>query len=60
VAGENINFETDYENQVVKINSTGGGNGLPPYDSTNEGQFLRIVGGTPAWSAIPNAEGVAF
>jgi hypothetical protein len=60
VAGDNVTFIHDTKNQVVKINAAGGSNGLPTYNSNNEGQFLRIVGGTPAWSAIPNAEGVAF
>ena len=56
MAGDNVTFTVDEGEQIIKINA----NELPSYDSTNEGQFLRIVGGTPAWSAIPNAEEVAF
>ena len=37
VAGENVNFEVDEENQVVKINATGGG-------STDEMPQIRFVG----------------
>ena len=30
------------------------------YTSANEGNFLRIVDGVPAWASIKNAEGVSF
>lgn len=40
-----------------KVNSSGA---LPSYDASNEGQFLRIIGGVPAWSAVPNAEDNTF
>lgn len=33
---------------------------LPPCDSSNEGQFLRVVNGTPTWSYVPNAENYTF
>ena len=57
VAGENVEFELDEENQVVKINAK---SGLPPCDTSNNGQFLMVVDGVPTWTTIPNAEGVAF
>ena len=34
--------------------------GVPAYSSATEGQFLRIVSGTPTWSTIESAEGVSF
>ena len=34
--------------------------GLPPCDSTNEGQFLRVVNGVATWATIPNAEEATF
>ena len=37
-----------------------GGAGLPEYTSENEGDVLRIVGGSPAWRAILNGEEVRF
>lgn len=59
--GDNITFTTDTNNNVVKINAT---SSLPPCDSTNEGQFLRVVVQdgvvSPVWSTIPNAEDNTF
>ena len=34
--------------------------GVPAYTAGNEGQFLRMVNGVPAWSTVPNAEEVRF
>ena len=34
--------------------------GSPSYTSADEGKFLRIVNGAPAWVSIENAEGVSF
>jgi hypothetical protein len=33
---------------------------LPSCDSSNEGQFLRVVGGVPTWTSVPYAEEVGF
>jgi hypothetical protein len=33
---------------------------VPAWTSADEGKFLRIVNGTPAWSTIPNAEEATF
>lgn len=33
---------------------------LPSCDSSNEGQFLRVVNGVPTWTSIPNAEDYTF
>lgn len=33
---------------------------LPEYSDDNDGQFLRIIGGEPAWSTVPNAEEATF
>lgn len=33
---------------------------IPSYTTADEGKFLRIVNGTPAWVSIENAEGVSF
>ena len=35
-------------------------NGLPKHTEEDEGKFLRIVNGAPAWAAIPNAEDYSF
>lgn len=34
--------------------------GLPSYSSSNNGQFLMIVNGSPAWVSIPDANGEEF
>lgn len=34
--------------------------GIPDYTSADEGKFLRIVNGVPAWVSIPNAEEANF
>lgn len=59
VEGDNISFEVDNENKVLKINASGG-NGLPSYTEADEGKFLRLDGGEPKWVAIPNAEEAKF
>ena len=38
----------------------GGGSGLPDYTEADNGKFLRLVDGSPAWVAIPNAEEAEF
>ena len=35
-------------------------NALPEYTDDNDGQFLRIIDGEPAWSTVPNAEEATF
>lgn len=50
------------------LQPVGGGGGdapsgdcnLPSCDSTNEGQFLRVVNGTAAWATVPRAEDTRF
>lgn len=34
--------------------------GVPSATADNEGQFLRVVSGAPAWATIPNAEEASF
>lgn len=34
--------------------------GLPPYTEADNGKFLQVVNGSPAWVAIPNAEEESF
>ena len=60
VAGDNVTFTVDEENQVVKINSTGGGAELPTVTTDDNGKFLRVVGGSWATALVPNAEGATF
>lgn len=36
------------------------GNGMPEVSGADDGKFLRVVNGTWAAVAIPNAEGVGF
>lgn len=36
------------------------GAGLPEHTSADNGKFLRIVDGAPAWATVQNAEGVSF
>lgn len=33
---------------------------IPPYSANNNGQFLKIVDGSPTWVTIQNAEEVNF
>lgn len=42
-------------NTIKEIESS-----IPAYTSADEGKFLRIVNGAPAWASIENAEGVSF
>ena len=46
----------------AKITATSfeGANTVPPCDSTNEGQFLRVVNGVATWATVPNAEEATF
>lgn len=37
-----------------------GGSGVPSHDASNEGQFLRIVDGSPAWVTIEDGDEVAY
>ncbi len=60
VAGDNVTFTVDEENRVLKINSTGGGAGLPTVTTDDNGKFLRVVGGSWATASVPNAEGATF
>lgn len=54
-AGDNISFTSSGNEVIISAEST-----LPASSATNEGQFLRVVGGVPAWSTVPNAEGTTF
>lgn len=40
--------------------AAGGGSGLPAHTSADNGKFLRIVDGAPAWATVQNAEEVSF
>lgn len=40
--------------------SGSGGSGLPSYSTSDNGKFLRIVDGQPAWVLITNAEEASF
>ena len=65
VAGDNITFEEDWTNKVVRVNSTGGGGSpgrecLPSYSAADEGKFLKIVNGAPAWEAIEDGDEVEY
>ena len=42
-------------NTIKKIESS-----IPAYTSADEGKFLRVVNGAPAWISIENAEGASF
>ena len=42
-------------NTIKEIESS-----IPAYTSADEGKFLRIVNGAPAWTSIENAEGASF
>ena len=33
---------------------------IPSTSTNDDGKFLRVVNGTPAWEAIPNAEEATF
>ena len=42
------------------LQPVGGDCSLPSCDSTNEGQFLRVVNGAAAWATVPRAEDTRF
>ncbi|MBR5878295.1 MAG: hypothetical protein IKY91_01995 [Akkermansia sp.] len=42
------------------VANAGGGSGLPAHSSADNGKFLRIVNGAPAWATVQNAEEVSF
>lgn len=44
--------------RLYEKNMSGGG--TPGISAADEGKFLRVVEGKPAWSAVPNAEGASF
>ena len=52
VAGDNITITQDADD-VIKINA---GHGMPDYSASNNGQYLRIVDGAPAWVPVANAD----
>lgn len=65
VAGDNITFTVDDANKVIRVNSTGGsasggGDCLPSYSAADEGKFLKIVNGAPAWEAIEDGDEVEY
>lgn len=48
---------------VTSVNGATGAvtiNTLPACASSNNGQFLRVVNGAPAWATVPNAEEASF
>ena len=55
-AGDNITFDSDGNNVVISAPNAA----VPSCDSTNEGQFLRVVNGVAAWATVPNAEEASF
>ena len=42
------------------INAGGGGLGLPDYTEADDGKFLQLVGGSPAWVLIEDGNGVKY
>jgi hypothetical protein len=52
VAGDNITITQDSDD-IIKINA---GHGMPDYSQDNNGQFLRIIDGAPAWVKVANAD----
>ena len=44
----------------LKENGVNGINGLPDVSTSDNGKFLRVVGGVWAVVSIPEAEGVSF
>jgi hypothetical protein len=38
----------------------GGGSGLPDYTEADNGKFLQIVGGSPAWVLIEDGDEVEY
>ena len=52
-----FSIETD-EGLTPHINNTA--IHIPSYTTADEGKFLRIVNGAPAWVSIENAEGASF
>lgn len=68
-AGELIIYDTDdthsiprYKigNDVDNINNLPFIETLPKTQSSEEGSFLRIIGGEPTWSSVPAAETALF
>lgn len=48
---------------VTSVNGATGAitvNTIPNYTTANNGQFLRVIDGAVAWSALPNAEEASF
>ena len=56
-------FLEDNEDVVTSVNGQTGAvvlNTIPSYSTANNGQFLRIVNGSPAWVTMQNAEEASF
>ena len=43
-----------------RLNSVIDGAMVPTATDSDNGKFLKVVNGSPAWTAIPNAEEAAF
>jgi hypothetical protein len=50
----------DVTTQVADALAKQLGSGLPAHSSADNGKFLRIVNGAPAWATVQNAEEVSF
>lgn len=57
VPGNNVTFTADTTNNVVSINAS---SGLPTHSTANNGQFLSIVNGVPAWVTIEDGDEVSY
>lgn len=56
-------FLEDNEDIVTSVNGQTGEvvlNTIPSYSTANNGQFLRVINGSPIWATIQNAEEVKF
>lgn len=56
---------TNMDGSIINVyvpegGSSGSGGSLPPCSASDNGKFLRVVNGAPAWVAIPSAESSTF
>lgn len=54
--GVTSNIQTQLDNKAASSH----GVHVPSCSASNNGQFLRVVGGTASWSTVPNAEEATF
>lgn len=47
-------FTNEYKNKLDN------NNGIPTCTTADNGKFLRVVNGSPAWVTVPNAEEATF